>query len=164
MQYKLIPYILDYAQDFYNEYTDEIAQYMYLECFKSLDEVISYFNQSCHFDKIGETLHYLILDKKEFLGAIEVYNLNDEYPEIGVWIKKSKQSSGIASIVLSQLLILLNNQYKKEYYMYCFDINNQPSRSLLNKFNYSYGYHTQLITETFKVLEVDVYLFNIKNN
>lgn len=152
-----------YLYDYFIEFNDSITQYQYLDPFDNEQSVKDYFDMSRYEQSLNYCLHYLIVDDKEFIGSLIVHNLQDDYPEIGIWIKSSRQKEGIGKEVINSLFDYLFNFYHKTEFVFSIDIRNTGSLSLLKYFDYQFAYHDQLINETGKILEADVFLVKKKN-
>ncbi len=161
MLLKFIPFSYDYCEEFYNEYNAFIAKYQFIDTFASIQDVKDYFYQCLCFDKYHQSIHYLIIDDNELIGVVEVNELDEDYPAIGIWIKQSKQKQGYAYKALNQMMNELKIQYKKQYVKYSVDRNNTASILLLKKFNHELAYHDTIVTESNKTLNIDVYILKI---
>ncbi|MDE5695841.1 MAG: GNAT family N-acetyltransferase [Lachnospiraceae bacterium] len=159
----IVPFDLNYLNDYYLGFDAEITQYQYPDPFESkeaagklLQEFIDEMNQ-------GEMLFLAILDKKgEFAGGLEVHGLAEEYPELGVWLKKDFQGKGYAYEALYHIIQHLNQTDQKKWYIYEADIRNKSSIGLVAKFAYQKEGLDEFTTESGKELKLQRYLINIK--
>ncbi|WP_051209412.1 GNAT family N-acetyltransferase [Butyrivibrio sp. WCD3002] len=96
-----------------------------------------------------------ILDMDEnCVGSVEVHGLNEEVPEIGIWIIKDQQRKGYAYEALSAVLDYTNKEYKKNRFFYEADVRNTGSQELLRKFKHEDKGIDKFTTESGKYLEL----------
>ncbi len=153
----------DYIEDYYNEFNSSVTKYQYLDPFENIDEVKKYFDSSRFDQSINNSLHYLIISHdKEFIGSIQIIGLNEDYPEIGLWIKTSKQNQGIGQEILNNVFTYLSEYYPKELYLFSIDKRNIASLSLIKKYKHEFAYNDSMINESGKELDCVVYAVNIK--
>ena len=111
----------------------------------------------------GEMLFLAILDKDgEFAGGLEVHGLAEEYPELGIWLKKDFQGKVYAYEALYHIIQYLNQTGQKKWYVYEADIRNKSSIGLVAKFAYRKESINEFTTESGKELKLQRYLINIK--
>lgn len=87
----LVPTTQEYAQDIFNEFTEEITRLMFPKPAKHIEETQAWIN-SCLSKRIAqEELQMTILDKstKEFLGNVWLHDIKTPTPELWIWVKKS---------------------------------------------------------------------------
>ena len=92
----LKPISMNYKEDIFLEFTEEIATYMYPRSAKDSSETESFINDSVVGLKNRENLQLVILkkDSQEFLGCAGLHNINRKVPEIGIWLKQSAHGNG----------------------------------------------------------------------
>lgn len=157
----IIPFEDAYLNDYYCEFTKEITHYQYPEPFTSETNAKNLLEEFCNLMEKGQMLTLVIVSTTgEFIGSLEVHGLNEAYPEIGIWIKKSEHGKGYAFEALSMIINYMNNNYNKEYYTYEADIRNLASIRLVKKFNYIEMDIQRITTETGKILKLQTYLIN----
>lgn len=161
----IVPFDMKYLNDYYHDFDEEITRYQYPDPFESaeaaeklLQEFIDDMNQ-------GEMLFLAILDQNgAFIGGLEVHGLAEEYPELGIWLKKDAQGKGYAYEALRRTLHELNQTCHKEWYTYEADIRNKSSIGLVAKFDYLKKDIDEFKTESGKELKLQKYLINAKNS
>lgn len=121
---------------YFKEFNEEITKFQFAEPFKSLDEAKNLINNfiELRYENISEML--TIRDElNNFIGSIEIYNLYNKYPEIGIWICKEKRNKGYGKEALEIIknYLIENNDIKG--LIYEADIRNEPSLKLIQKFN-----------------------------
>lgn len=159
----LVPFELKYLNDYYQGFDEEITQYQYPDPFDSAESAETLLREFIDEMNRGEMLFLAILGQEgEFAGGLEVHGLAEEYPELGIWLKKEFQGRGYAYEVLSHILQYLNRTYQKEWYVYEADIRNKSSIGLVAKFSYREEGIDELTTESGKELKLQRYLINIK--
>lgn len=91
----LKPISMNYKEDIFLEFTEEIATYMYPRSAKDISETESFISDSVVGLKNRDNLQLVILkkDSQEFLGCAGLHNIDRKAPEIGIWLKKSAQGA-----------------------------------------------------------------------
>lgn len=157
----IIPFENAYLNDYYCEFTEEITHYQYPEPFTSKANAKKQLEDFCNLMEKGQMLELVIISKTgKFIGSLEVHGLNEDYPEIGIWIKKSEHGKGYAFEALSAIISFMNNNYNKENYTYEVDIRNVASIRLVKKFCYIEKDINKFTTESGKSLNLQTYLIN----
>lgn len=157
----IVPFDMNYLNDYYDGFDKEITKYQYPDSFDSVEAAKNLLQEFIDEMNRGEMLFLAILDKKGvFVGGLEVHGLAQEYPELGIWIKKDFQGNGYAYEALSHILQNLNQIYQKEWYVYEADIRNKPSIALVAKFSYQKEGIDEFTTESGKELKLQKYLIN----
>ena len=159
---RIVPFEMKYVEDYYSEFNGEITKYQYPDPFESvaaakegLQEFIDLMNQN-------EMLFLSILTPDgDFVGSVEVHGLQEQYPEVGVWIKKQLQQKGYAYEALTSVLKFADDNYRKEWYVFEADIRNKGSMKLVEKFHYKKEGMDEFETETGKKLILQRFL--VKN-
>lgn len=149
----LAPFTRAYLQDYYEEFTPEVAQYQYPDPFETLadaGELVSGFLEQM---KQGNMLELVILLKDgTFLGSMEAFGLRDKRPELGLWLKTSAQGKGYGYEALRGLVTYLNEMDRYEAYLYEADRRNLPSIKLVQKFPHEERGCEEVTTESGKGL------------
>lgn len=159
----IVPFDLNYLNDYYHGFDKEITQYQYPDPFESEEAARKLLQEFIDEMEQGEMLFLAILDKNgRFAGSLEVHGLSEEYPELGIWLKKDLQGKGYAYEALTHILQYLNRTYQKEWYVYEADVRNKPSIGLVAKFAYQKESIDEFTTESGKELKLQRYLINIK--
>ena len=91
----IVPFELKYLNDYYNGFDKEITKYQYPDSFDSVEAATTLLQEFIDDMNCGEMLFLAILDQKgAFAGGLEVHGLAEEYPELGIWLKKDFQGKG----------------------------------------------------------------------
>jgi RimJ/RimL family protein N-acetyltransferase len=151
----IMPFSNLYLKAYYEEFTNEITKYQYPDSFSDIDsanEIISEFVSDM---RKGNMLEMVLLSHDgEFLGSIEVFGLKEETPEVGLWLKKSAQGTGLGYEALRKMIEYLNSTQKYQYYIYEADIRNIPSIRLVEKFEFDKGEYEEITTDSGKTLKL----------
>ncbi|MDE6219455.1 MAG: GNAT family N-acetyltransferase [Lachnospiraceae bacterium] len=159
----IVPFDLKYLNDYYLGFDEEITQYQYPDPFGSLEAAEALLGEFMDEMNQGEMLFLAILDKDgEFAGGLEVHGLAEEYPELGIWLKKEFQGKGYAYEALYHIIQYLNQAGQKKWYVYEADIRNKSSIGLVAKFAYRKEGIDEFTTESGKELKLQRYLIHIK--
>ncbi len=159
----IVPFELKYLNDYYNGFDKEITKSQYPDSFDSVEAAETLLQEFIDEMDRGEMLFLAILDPNgEFAGGLEVHGLAEEYPELGIWLKKDFQGKGYAYEALHSVLQYLNQTCQKEWYVYEADIRNKPSIGLVAKFSCRKEGLDEFTTESGKELKLQRYLINVK--
>ncbi|MBO4616497.1 MAG: GNAT family N-acetyltransferase [Lachnospiraceae bacterium] len=164
---KIEPFDIKYLSDYYNEFDAEITKYQWPDPFKSIDDAKELLQK--FIDEMGrdETIFLSVLSETgEFMGSVEVHGLDEDCPELGVWIKKSEWGKGYAYQALKAALDIAMSKYGKTEFFYEADTRNVGSRKLLDKFKDEYDIEAQaaeaLTTDSGKELELQGFILTLK--
>lgn len=156
---KIVPFEMKYLEEYYSEFDEEITKYQYPEPFESIsvaEEVLQGFIDCM---EQNEMLFLSILTPDgDFIGGAEVHGLQEEYPELGIWIKKQSQQKGYAYEALTSVSKFSDDNYHKDWYVYEADIRNIGSMKLVEKFEYQEKEIDEFETETGKSLVLQKFL------
>lgn len=155
---KIIKATLDYIDDYYKEFTDEICKYQYPDAFSSINdakELLGYFIDEMN---QGNMLELMILNQNdEFIGSMEAFGLKEDEIEVGLWLKKDSHGQGYGYEVLRGLVDFLNKHYPRPYYIYEVDERNLASIHLVNKLKNEKGNTNAITTESGKMLRLTAF-------
>lgn len=161
----IVPFDLRYLNDYYNGFDREITKYQYPDSFDSVEAARVLLQEFIDEMNHGEMLFLAILDQKgAFAGGLEVHGLAEQYPELGIWLRRDFQGKGYAYEALRSVLQYLNQTCQKEWYVYEADIRNKSSIGLVAKFSYRKEGLDEFTTESGKELKLQRYLINIKSS
>lgn len=128
----LMPITMEYAEDIFTEFTQEITTYMSPKPAKGISETEKFIQESI--DKMMTRKNYqaVILDKfsKEFLGCVGLHMKNPKAPELGIWIKKSAFGKKIGREAVAWVSDRAQKNLEFEYVVYPVDKDNIPSRKI----------------------------------
>ena len=161
------PFDIKYLSDYYNEFDAEITKYQWPDPFESIDDAKELLQE--FIDEMGrdETIFLSVLSETgEFMGSVEVHGLDEDCPELGIWIKKSEWGKGYAYQALKAALDIAMSKYGKTEFFYEADTRNVGSRKLLDKFKDEYDIEAQaaeaLTTDSGKELELQGFILTLK--
>jgi RimJ/RimL family protein N-acetyltransferase len=152
------PISLQYKEEIFQEFTSEIATYLYAAPPQEISGTEFFINQSLLDMEKGENLTVVILkkDSQEFLGCSGINHLKSLHPQTGIWLKKSAHGQGYATEVITALKEWADENLDYEYLRYPVDRANTASRKipekLGGKINREYD-HTNLAGRILNILE-----------
>ena len=150
---------MDYLEDYYNAFTEEITKYQWPDPFESLADAKELLQSFLDEAEHGETILLSVISEDgKFVGSSEIHGLSGVCPEVGVWIKTSEWNKGYAYEALKAALDLARDKYGKTEFFYEADIRNIGSAKLLRKFKNDYEIIDQgiekMTTDSGKELEL----------
>lgn len=149
---------VDYIEDYHREFTDEIARFQYHEPFKDLNQARDVLSGFIEMTNEGKMLELMVLGLDgEFIGSIEVFELESNSPCVGIWLKKSNHRCGLGHEALAAVLAELNKDSRYESFIYEADVRNDGSIRLAEKFRHQKGSCKEVETESGKRLCLRVY-------
>ena len=127
-----IPITMEYAQDIFYEFSEDITKYMYPPTPAAKGETHAFIAQSIGFLNQGTNLQLVVLDKStgEFLGCSGIHDIDHAAPELGIWIKKSAHGHGFGMEAVSALIAWSEANLECEYLIYPVDRRNAASRRI----------------------------------
>jgi ribosomal-protein-alanine N-acetyltransferase len=127
----LLPITMEYKDEIFAEFTEEIATYMYPRPAQIITETEAFIQNSIQQLEDGTNLQVVILakDSKEFLGCTGLHNLTQE-PQLGIWLKKSAHGNKYGLEAIAALKKWADQNLDYEYIIYPVDRNNIPSRKI----------------------------------
>lgn len=147
----ITPFDLISLKDYYEGLDADITKYQYPDPFTTEEDARELLQSFINLMNQGEMLFLTIFTKNnQFVGSIEVHGLKENQPELGLWIKREVQQRGYAYEALSNVIKKVNDDYKKEWYIYEADIRNTGSIKLVEKFTYRKDGIDEFTTETGK--------------
>jgi len=156
---RIVPFEMKYLTEYCSEFNEEITKYQCPDPFESEAAAREVLQGFIDLMEQNEMLFLSILTPNgDFVGGIEVHGLREEYPELGVWIKKRSQQKGYAYEALKCVLEMADNLYHKDWYVYEADIRNKGSIKLVEKFHYKKEEIDEIETETGKTLVLQRFL------
>lgn len=159
----ITPFDLISLKDYYEGLDADITKYQYPDPFTTEEDARELLQSFINLMNQGEMLFLTIFTKNnQFVGSIEVHGLKENQPELGLWIKREVQQRGYAYEALSNVIKKVNDDYKKEWYIYEADIRNTGSIKLVEKFTYRKDGIDEFTTETGKKLKLQRYIIKLK--
>jgi RimJ/RimL family protein N-acetyltransferase len=128
----LVPITMDYAEEIFDEFTDEITQFMYPQTPRRIQETESFIRESLIELERETSLQLVILEKetKEFFGCAGLHNLDSRFPELGIWLKLSAHRQGLGMETIVALKKWADEHVDYDYLQYPVDVRNYPSRRI----------------------------------
>lgn len=156
---RIIPFDMNYLEAYYAEFNKEIVKYQYPDPFESISDAQNVLQGFVDQMAQDEMLFLTIITSDgDFVGGVEVHGLQEQYPELGIWIKKLSQQKGYAYEALSSVLKWVDSEYQKDWYVYEADVRNKGSIRLVEKFDYKKEETYEFTTETGKELVFQKFL------
>ena len=129
---KILPFEMNYLDEYYREFSTEITRYQWPDSFESIEDARELLQSFMDEMERGETILLAVLSEEgSFLGSAEVHGLTGDCPEVGVWIKQSEWNKGYAYVALNEALRCARSQYGKTEFFYEADVRNIGSMKLL---------------------------------
>lgn len=156
---KIEPFRMDYLEDYFNAFTEEITKYQWPDPFESIEEAKDLLQSFLDEAEHGETILLSVISEEgKFVGSSEIHGLSEVCPEVGVWIKASEWNKGYAYEALKAALDRACDKYGKTEFFYEADVRNIGSMKLLRKFADDYEIIDQgiekMTTDSGKELEL----------
>lgn len=152
------PFDLSYLEEYAREFTAEITKYQYPDPFPDMEtanQVMSGFVEEM---EEGKMLELVVLSRDgEFLGCIDVFGIQEDTPEVGIWLKQSAHGAGYGYEALRAVADELNRTGRYQYYIYEVDARNVPSIHLIEKFPFEKAGYEEITTESGKELRLQAY-------
>ncbi len=158
---------IDYLQDYFDGFDEDITRYQWPDPFESIDDARELLQGFLDEAESGETILLSVLSENgELIGSSEIHGLSEDCPEVGVWIKKTEWNKGYAYIALKKALDIARIEYGKKEFFYEADIRNIGSMKLLQKFEGEYEITEQelekVTTDSGKELELQGYIMKVR--
>lgn len=133
----LKPISYDYTEVIYNEFTQEIAEYMIPKPASNIEETKDFIKYSLKGLEDGVNLQMVIINKikNEFIGCISLNEVGKNDPELGIWLKKSSHKNGYGMEAMNSLIKWAKENVKFEYLKYSVDRRNITSRKIAENNN-----------------------------
>ncbi|MEG1613492.1 MAG: GNAT family N-acetyltransferase [Clostridia bacterium] len=127
----LVPIDESFAQEIFNNFTSEITTYMAVRANDSIDET-KIFIEMCVDQRENDISYtYAITSTigNEFLGCCGINKLQDEIPELGIWLKSSAQGHHYGQEAIGGL-ILVATEIGLDSLQYFVDKRNTSSKKI----------------------------------
>ncbi|MEG1560472.1 MAG: GNAT family N-acetyltransferase [Clostridia bacterium] len=155
------PYDHVYLSDYFQEFTDEITKYQYPDTFADIESASKLVSSFVELMEVGKMLELVILSKSgEFFGCIEAIGLDEENPELGLWLKTAAQGKGYGFEALKCIIDYLNLTERYDAYVYEADERNLASLNLAKKFKCKKESYNAVITDSGKELFLRCFIIN----
>lgn len=131
----LIPITRKYSQIILKEFTQEITKYMLPAASNDINVIYSFIDESINEMKKGNNLQLVVIDNKneEFIGCVGLHNINNDDPELGIWLKKDSHGKGYGYESITELINWAKSNIEYKYLRYPVDKRNIASRRIPEK-------------------------------
>lgn len=159
------PFNQKYLNDFYKCFDDEVTKYQYPDSFKSLEAATESCSNFIKMMEQGSMLEMNILSKEEeFIGGIQVFDIDKDTPEVGLWLRKEAFGLGYGYEALKATLEFVSSQKAYKYFIYEADVRNEASLHLVKKFNYEEKGCEEFVTDSGKRLKLQTFHITMKED
>ncbi|MBE6023108.1 MAG: GNAT family N-acetyltransferase [Cellulosilyticum sp.] len=157
---RIVPVTETEAENYFREFTDEIARYQYPEPFSDLEATKKFIGDFTWAKKEG--LHLvcsLFNEENQFIGSIEVYKLGQEWPELGIWICKAYQRQGYAYEAINGVIQFFKvHDVATKGFIYEADRRNPSSLKLVQKLQGVEVGYQEVPSDAGEILELKKYI------
>ncbi len=131
----LVPVSGKYEQAIFSSFTEEVAKYMIARVPCCIEETFLFIETSLGELSTGNALPMVILEKETeiFLGCAGLYQIQDPYPELGIWLKVDAQGKGYGFQVVEALVRWAEKHLNFRALLYPVDERNAASRRIPDK-------------------------------
>ncbi len=128
----LKPISPDYIDSIYNEFTADIATYMYPRPAEKRMETEAFVGAAHEENEDGTSLTMVITEQEtgDFLGCVGLHKLTTSRPEFGIWVKQSAHAHGYGREAVRALKHWADRHIDYEYLIYPVDSRNISSRKI----------------------------------
>ena len=128
----LVPISMQYKDEIFREFSDEITAFMYPAPAKDISETEEFVKNSLKGLSEGSNLQLVILAKgsQEFFGCAGLHHVDGKTPEMGVWLKKSAHGKGYGKEAMMAVKKWANENLDYDYILYPVADKNISSRKI----------------------------------
>lgn len=131
---RMVPVTELEAEHYFREFTEEIAKYQYPAPFTNIEATKKFIGDFTWAKEEGLHLVCSIYNEDEaFVGSLEVYRLDNGWPELGIWICKDHWRRGYAYEALKGMIQFFKSHMELEGFIYEADRRNPVSIRLVHK-------------------------------
>ena len=129
----LLPISLQWKEDIFREFNEEITHYLMGKPAKNVAETEAFIASAIEDMEKGEELVFVITQREDnaFLGCCDIHRLQTTTPEMGIWLKKSAHGKGYGLEAMRALKQWMDEHLEYEYITYPVDRDNKASRKLI---------------------------------
>ncbi len=155
----LVPLSMDYLQEIFANFTDEVTKYMLPETPKAIFETEAFITSSISAREEDTSYTYAVTlsENNEFIGCCGLHKIQDEYPELGIWTKTSAHGNHYGREAVGALITLAKDMGIPEL-IYPVDRRNIASK----KIPLFYGGKLLKKAETNGKLEIEIYKISLE--
>lgn len=128
----LMPISLDYAEEIFKVFNDEVTTYMYPSTPTKVDDTRDFIRGSIEKLSQGREVVAVILNKDtlEYLGNVGIHHIDTSTPELGIWVKVSAHGHGYGREAVTALKEWADKNLDYTYLIYPVAEANIPSRKI----------------------------------
>lgn len=128
----LRPISLQFAEEMFKKFNDDITLYMYPKPSHDIAETIKYIKDAQLEIKNGTALTLCMTLKStgEYIGNCGIHNINTTTPELGIWIKKAAHGNKYGQEALKGAKQWADTNLQYNYLTYPVAKENIPSRKI----------------------------------
>jgi len=121
-----------FIDEIFDNFTKDITTYMYPQPSGNIKDIEEFVKSSMKGLEDGTNLQLVIVDNKsnEFLGCCGLHKLNNNEPELGIWLKKSAHGYGYGLESIEGIINWARSFMEYENLKYPVDRKNFPSRRI----------------------------------
>lgn len=129
---ELVPISPKYANEMYEELTDEIAKYLSFYPPETLDQEMEFIKKSKKDMKNKDSIVLSVLDRKtgEYLGNVSIDKLKKETSEMGIWMKKRAHGKRLGREAALGLRDWIFKNLELDYFLYSMNVENISSQKI----------------------------------
>jgi len=133
----LVPADTKYAYEIYSNFDIETTKYMYPKPADNINETLDFLNNSICEMRKGTNFQLIIIEKEteEFVGCAGFHDLDNEVPELGIWIKREKFGKKYGQEAIKGIVNWAVKQNKWKKAKYPVDKRNISSRKIPESLN-----------------------------
>lgn len=155
----LIPISERFAEDVYQEFSEEITRYMMPPPPQDISETLEFIRSSIEGMQRREEFVFVIVDTEgQFLGCAGLHaRESSRTPELGIWIKKSAHGSALGRESMHCLHVWASDYLIVDSFTYPVDKKNISSRRIAEALGGSVYQEQEIISLSGHVLDEVVY-------
>lgn len=121
-----------YISHIFNDFTKDITTYMYPQPSGNIKDSEQFVMSSIEGLQSGTNLQLVIIDKssQEFLGCCGLHQLNNNEPELGIWLKKSAHGHSYGLEAIKGIIDWTRTNMNYDHLKYPVDRQNLPSKRI----------------------------------
>ena len=150
-----------FKDEIFKEFNESIITYMYPCVNDDISQVEGFIKRSQLKAEEGIDFTFMIIDKDtgEYLGNGGVHHLDQETPELGIWIKKSAHGNHYGYEAVEIAFNYFKNQYQS--FLYPVDKRNIPSKKIALGLGGKLSRTYDVTTDDNRLLYIEEYIINV---
>src|SRR3989344_3002706 len=128
----LKPLSMQWKEVIFREFTEEITLFMFPRAAKKMAETEDFIVSTMEKMKQGKEIVCVTLEKQseEFLGCAGLHEINTNFPELGIWLKKSAHGKKYGREAITDLKQWADEHLTYDHIVYPVDRDNIASRKI----------------------------------